>query len=214
MPSASTPAALSATSRPKPGWPGRRWPSGTPDGCEDGENGLLDRSSRPVTCPNQTDPQVEDLVEYLRRNMKLGPVMLAGELPEFGVTLAASTIHRVLVRRGISRLRDLDVTGDLPDHPGIAPVPADVVPHGAEDVLERGGRAGEMQGCQVRRREHHPADDSSIALDEVDHAVRQPRFAQQLEREMGDQRGAFRRFPHQCCRAAPGRTRGGSSRRS
>jgi transposase InsO family protein len=37
--------------------------------------------------------------------------MLAAELREFGITLAPSTIHRVLVRRGISRLRDLDVTG-------------------------------------------------------------------------------------------------------
>ena len=44
--------------------------------------------------------------------MKLGPVMLVAELAEFGVTMAASTIHRVLVRRGISRLRDLDVTGE------------------------------------------------------------------------------------------------------
>ncbi|HYJ57030.1 MAG TPA: leucine zipper domain-containing protein, partial [Mycobacterium sp.] len=78
---------------------------------EDGEDGLHDRSSRPVTCPNQTDRQIEDLVEYLRRNMKLGPVMLVAELAEFGVVLAASTIHRVLLRRGISRLRDLDVTG-------------------------------------------------------------------------------------------------------
>jgi hypothetical protein len=37
--------------------------------------------------------------------------MLVAELAEFGVTMAASTIHRVLLRRGISRLRDLDVTG-------------------------------------------------------------------------------------------------------
>jgi len=79
---------------------------------QDGESGLEDRSSRPVRCPNQTDPQVEDLVEYLRRNLKLGPVMLVAELAEFGITLAASTIHRVLLRRGISRLRDLDITGE------------------------------------------------------------------------------------------------------
>src|SRR5689334_12177135 len=78
---------------------------------QDGESGLGDRSSGPVRCPNQTDPQVEDLVEYLRRNLKLGPVMLVAELAEFGITLAASTIHRVLLRRGISRLRDLDITG-------------------------------------------------------------------------------------------------------
>ena len=77
----------------------------------DGPAGLQDRSSRPVSSPGQVDAQVEDVVEYLRRHLKLGPVMLAAELREFGITLAPSTIHRVLVRRGISRLRHLDVTG-------------------------------------------------------------------------------------------------------
>ena len=73
---------------------------------------MQDRSSRPYRSPNQTDPQVEDLIEWLRRGMKLGPVMLVAELAEFGYQLAASTIHRVLLRRGISRLRDLDVGGE------------------------------------------------------------------------------------------------------
>ena len=77
----------------------------------DGEDGLLDRSSRPVRSPNQTHPWAEDLVEWLRRGMKIGPVMLVAELAQFGITLAASTIHRILLRRGISRLRDLDVNG-------------------------------------------------------------------------------------------------------
>ena len=77
----------------------------------DGEDGLLDRSSRPVRCPNQTDHQVEDLVEWLRRGMRIGPVMLVAELAQFGVRLAASTVRRILLRRVISRLRDLNVTG-------------------------------------------------------------------------------------------------------
>ena len=79
---------------------------------EDGEDGLQDRSSRPYRSPNQTDSQVEDLIEWLRRGMKLGPVMLVAELAEYGYRFAASTIHRVLLRRGISRLRDLDATGE------------------------------------------------------------------------------------------------------
>jgi transposase InsO family protein len=97
---------------------------------QDGESGLGDRSSRPVRSPNQTDPQVEDLVEYLRRNLKLGPVMLVAELAEFGITLAASTIHRVLLRRGISRLRDLDITGEnmrQPAHRYEHPLAGDMV---------------------------------------------------------------------------------------
>ena len=79
---------------------------------QDGDDGLHDRSSRPCRSPKQTDPQVEDLVEWLRRGMKLGPVMLVAELAEFGIALAASTIHRILLRRGISRLRDLDISGE------------------------------------------------------------------------------------------------------
>lgn len=58
---------------------------------EDGFAGLADHSSRPVSCPNRTDQQVEDLVEdlleYLRRSMKLGPVMLVAELAELEITI-------------------------------------------------------------------------------------------------------------------------------
>src|SRR5690606_18973551 len=35
-----------------------------------------------------------------------------GKLAEENITLPASTIYRILVRRGVSRLRDLDVTGE------------------------------------------------------------------------------------------------------
>ncbi|RIJ70911.1 hypothetical protein D1871_16575 [Nakamurella silvestris] len=72
----------------------------------------MDRSSRPSLCPHQVDREVEDLIAWLRRGMKLDPAMLICELAVFGVTLAASTIHRVLPQRGVSRLRDLDITGN------------------------------------------------------------------------------------------------------
>ena len=80
--------------------------------CEEGEAGLEDRSSRPHCSPNQTDPDVEARVVALRRERKVGPVQLVGLLAEEGITLPASTVYRVLVRHGISRLRDLDVTGE------------------------------------------------------------------------------------------------------
>jgi transposase len=73
--------------------------------------GLADRCSGPHGCPTQTPVGVEDGIETLRRRQKLGPVMIAGRLAAEGVTIAASTVHRVLVRRGISRLAGLDVTG-------------------------------------------------------------------------------------------------------
>jgi transposase InsO family protein len=77
----------------------------------EGEQGLFDRSSRPACSPNQTPTQIEDRIEAARRSHKLGPVQLAGVLAEEGIILPASTIYRVLVRRGISRLRDLDISG-------------------------------------------------------------------------------------------------------
>ncbi|HEX2297464.1 MAG TPA: IS481 family transposase [Pseudonocardiaceae bacterium] len=79
---------------------------------EEGEAGLEDRSSRPHHTPNQTPPEVEERVCQLRRELKVGPVQLAGRLAEEGLVVPPSTIHRILVRHGISRLRDLDVTGE------------------------------------------------------------------------------------------------------
>jgi len=77
----------------------------------EGEQGLQDRSSRPASSPNRTPIEIEDPVEALRREHKLGPVQLMGLLAAEGTELTSSTIYRVLLRRGISRLRDLDVSG-------------------------------------------------------------------------------------------------------
>ena len=69
----------------------------------EGSAGLVDRSSRPHTCPHQTPAQVERRIVALRQSRKLGPARLAGI-----VGLPASTVHRVLVRHGINRLRWMD----------------------------------------------------------------------------------------------------------
>jgi transposase InsO family protein len=75
----------------------------------DGEDGLHDRSSRPAVSPNRTNDDVADLVEALRRQTKHGPARLVSDLQRLhGITLAPATVHRILVRRGLSRLRDLD----------------------------------------------------------------------------------------------------------
>ncbi|MFJ5780352.1 IS481 family transposase [Streptomyces sp. NPDC093094] len=74
-----------------------------------GENGLLDHSSRPATSPARTPEDIADLVEVLRRQTKHGPARLAADLQRLhGVTLAPATVHRILVRRGLNRRRDLD----------------------------------------------------------------------------------------------------------
>ena len=78
----------------------------------EGGAGLVDRSSRPHRSPNQTPLAVEERVAAVRRKHKVGPVQLVALLAEEGITVPASTIYRILVRHGISRLRDLDVTGE------------------------------------------------------------------------------------------------------
>ena len=77
----------------------------------EGEDGLVDHSSRPESSPRQTPVEVEDLIEKLRRKHKLGPVQLVGRLAKEGHHVPASTIHRVLVRRGINRLCDIAPDG-------------------------------------------------------------------------------------------------------
>jgi transposase InsO family protein len=63
----------------------------------------VDRSSRPHHCPHQTHRKVERKILSLRRNRKLGPARIAGQ-----VQIPASTVHRVLVRHGVNRLRWMD----------------------------------------------------------------------------------------------------------
>ncbi|MBE1466196.1 IS481 family transposase [Kibdelosporangium phytohabitans] len=75
----------------------------------EGDAGLLDRPSRPANSPAATSEEIADLIEAVRRQTKHGPVRIADVLCRVhGITVATSTVHRVLVRRGLSRLRDLD----------------------------------------------------------------------------------------------------------
>jgi transposase InsO family protein len=69
----------------------------------DGDAGLADRSSRPRRSPNQTAARVERRIVALRQSRKLGPARLAGI-----VGVPASTVHRVLCRHGVNRLRWMD----------------------------------------------------------------------------------------------------------
>ncbi len=70
---------------------------------DEGVDGLVDRSSRPHSCPHQTPAKVERRIVALRQSRKLGPARLAGI-----VDVPASTVHRVLVRHGVNRLRWMD----------------------------------------------------------------------------------------------------------
>src|SRR6266511_329439 len=69
----------------------------------EGDRGLWDRSSRPHRCPHRTPRQLGGRIERLRRSRKLGPARIGGILD-----VAHSTVHRVLVRRGLNRLAWMD----------------------------------------------------------------------------------------------------------
>ena len=74
----------------------------------EGPAGMVDRSSRPRTCPNRTSPQMTRQILRLRWRRRLGPVQIGGLL---GV--APSTVHAVLVRGRVNRLSHIDrVTGE------------------------------------------------------------------------------------------------------
>jgi transposase InsO family protein len=74
----------------------RRW-------LAEGDAGLEDRSSRPKTCPTRTSKRVEDRVCRLRRSRRWGPQMIA-----MHTGVPASTVHKILVRRGLNRLVWID----------------------------------------------------------------------------------------------------------
>lgn len=75
----------------------------------DGVDGLVDRSSRPRSCPHETPAQVVAAIAELRRELKQGPARIGMRL---GVP--ASTVHRVLCRLGLNRLAWMDrPTGEV-----------------------------------------------------------------------------------------------------
>lgn len=68
---------------------------------------MQDRSSRPHTTANRTDPATEATILALRAETRRGAVYLAGELG-----LAASTVGRVLARHHVPALSAIDpITG-------------------------------------------------------------------------------------------------------
>ena len=74
----------------------RRWQA-------EGPGGLVDRPSRPRSCPHRTAPQLEAEIEQLRRELKLGPARIG-----YRLGVAPSTVYRVLRRLGLNRLCWLD----------------------------------------------------------------------------------------------------------
>jgi transposase InsO family protein len=85
---------------------------------EEGEAGLVDRSSRPRHCPNALPPRTVQAVLHKRATLKRGPHHLASVL-----SMPRSTVYGILRRHGMSRLDHTDrPTGATirycKDHPG------------------------------------------------------------------------------------------------
>jgi transposase InsO family protein len=80
---------------------------------------MSDRSSRPVRQPGKTPAVVVRRVLELRWRKRLGPLQLAGR-----TGVAASTVHKILVRNRLNRLNYVDRATGEPirryehDHPG------------------------------------------------------------------------------------------------
>ncbi|MGP5733140.1 helix-turn-helix domain-containing protein, partial [Arthrobacter rhombi] len=73
-----------------------------------GAAGMADKPSRPRTSPARTPQAAVKQIVALRWRKRLGPVQIA-----YRLGLAASTVHAVLVRCRINRLRYIDrVTGE------------------------------------------------------------------------------------------------------
>lgn len=77
-----------------------------------GEEGLLDRSSRPHNSPSRTPPQVVELIEQLRRDHKWSARLITAELHERGHRTSLATVTRWLARLGLNHRRWLDVEGE------------------------------------------------------------------------------------------------------
>lgn len=71
--------------------------------AEAGEVGLHERSSRPRSCPRQTSAVLEERIVEFRRRERRGPDWIGAEL---GVP--ARTVSRVIARKGLPRLAQLD----------------------------------------------------------------------------------------------------------
>lgn len=71
--------------------------------AELGQAGMIDRSSRPHTHPNQTPRPLVRKIIHLRTTKRLGPVEIGGILG-----MPSSTVHAVLVRERLNRLSHVD----------------------------------------------------------------------------------------------------------
>jgi transposase InsO family protein len=70
-----------------------------------GDANLADQSRRPLRSPRATPPEVTSKILYLRQNYHFGPAKISAYLKRFhNLSVAASSVHRILGNHGLSRL--------------------------------------------------------------------------------------------------------------
>lgn len=129
---------------------------------EEGEAGLVDRSSRPHSCPHRSPAELESSIEDLRRTLKLGPVRIGARL---GVP--ASTVHRVLCRLGLNRLSWMDrPTGQV-----IRRYERDVAGELVHVDIKKLGRVPEGGGWRIHGRQNRPNNKRGPGWDFIHSAI-------------------------------------------
>jgi transposase InsO family protein len=130
----------------------------------EGDEGLLDRSSRPRRSPRRLSETAEAEILAARATWRYGPDRLGPLLGR-----PASTVHRVLHRRGFSRLRDADRVTAAPVryvacHPG-ALVHQDHKKLGR--IPDGGGWRSEGRSTETRRRRGSGYEHLEVIVDDA-----------------------------------------------
>lgn len=130
----------------------------------EGEAGLFDRSCRPRRSPRRLDHAAEAEILAARARWRYGPDRLGPMLGR-----PPSTVHRVLARRGFSRLRDADRVTAAPVryvacHPG-ALVHQDHKKLGK--IPDGGGWRSEGRSTETRRRRGSGYEHLEVVIDDA-----------------------------------------------
>ena len=135
----------------------------------EGRPGLIDRSSRPHTCPHRTPAAIEEQILEARRAHRRGAEWIGAEL---GV--AASTVGRVLRRHQVPRLSACDALTGEPVRRG----PASPVRYERERPgelvhidVKKLGRIPEGGGWRANGRGPRPAIRRAVGYDYVHSAI-------------------------------------------
>jgi transposase InsO family protein len=136
---------------------------------EHGAGGLVDRSSRPHSCPHRTSACTETRIRIWRHLARRGPVDLARR-----VSVPASTVGRVLTRHHTPLLRECDPITGTPIRARRRSANRYEHPHPGSLVhidVKKLGRIPAGGGWKVHGRAERPANKRGLGYDYVHTAI-------------------------------------------